>query len=149
MDKEKTDEIIKQMKENKFCAFCDNEKLFDGVGIQLVSISESGQLMTPYDTKLSSMSAMVPACGYHMVLAQEGLLAVTTQNQLIQARILTEMEKLSDDELKHVLLKVKRGIKSQESEVMKGCIKALINARKFHIEMIKEAKKREEEKKDE
>lgn len=102
------DEKIKQIKEqSKFCAFCklkgkEVASLFDGVGIPIVSVTESGQII-PQDAQ-----SMFPLCWYHFCLAQEGLFWFTTQNALLQSKILTALENKSDRELNAIIRQNKR-----------------------------------------
>ena len=146
MEKEEIDQKIKQMKENKFCGLCNNEKLFDGCAMQLVSITESGKIETPYETEGSGTSVMIPMCAYHMVLSQEGLLAMTTQNQVIQTKFLTQLEPKPDSELKRIILKMGRANKTSENGMIKHVAKTIISARKFQDEMIKGIKNAQREK---
>jgi len=145
MDKKEMEEKIKRMNENKYCALCNNEKLFDGCGMQMVSITESGKIETPYETEESGTSVMIPMCGYHMVLSQEGLLAMTTQNQVIQTKFLTQLEPKPDSELKRIILKIGRANKTSENGMIKHVAKTIISARKFQEEMIKGMDKNREE----
>lgn len=132
-----TDEKIKEIKEqSRNCALCGHRSLIDGCSINLVSITESGQINQPYEDKegLSGMNALLPMCAYHMVLSQEGLIAMTTQNQLISVKELSAVERLSDKELK-LRMKITR---SPELKKLSLVCKVVFNARKFQSEMSKE-----------
>jgi hypothetical protein len=142
-----SEEKIKAYKEqSKFCALCGKPSLFDGCGIQLVSVTETGKVIAPYEAKdrSSSASLMVPMCGYHMILSQEGLIAITTQHQFIQTKLLTALEPQTDEDLKKFLLKIGRAENSEINRAYKHVAKTIISARKFQIEMekgIEKAKK--------
>jgi len=140
-----SDEKIRELKEqSRNCALCGHRSLFDACSINLVSVTESGQINQPYQSKdgLSGMNAMLPMCAYHMVLSQEGLIAITTQNRLISVKELNALERLSDKELS-VRSKLTR---SPELKRLSIIAKAILNARKFQSEMSKELKKQEKSK---
>jgi len=133
-----TEEKIKEYKEHsKNCALCGKESLFDGCSMQLVSINEFGQVINPYDNDTQGVGVMVPLCAYHMVLSQEGLFAITTQNQIVQSKLLTQLEPQSDEQLKRFILKLGRAKKDLLNTSLKNVSKTLINARKFQIDMNK------------
>jgi len=139
---ELTKEKIRELKEqSKYCALCGKDSLFDGCTMQIVSISESGQVIAPYDNETQGMSIMLPLCAYHMVLSQEGLLAITTQNQIIQSKLLTQLEPQSDEQLKKFILKLDRAKKEKFNIAYKQVAKTILNARKFQKEMDKEIEK--------
>ncbi len=121
MDKEKIKKATK-------CAFCHKAPFADGTEIQLVSITESGKILTPYDGKDSSTSVLLPMCGYHMVLSMERMMAITTQdNKIITVGKLLEFERLTDGSL-NVRSKLSRSpILRKESEVAK----IILGARKM------------------
>lgn len=129
---ELTEEKMKEIKKHsRFCAFCRGESLFDACTVQMVSITESGKIETPYRTKGSSMSAMLPLCAYHMILAQEGIIAVTTKGRPISAGWLMQFETLSDAALL-IKSKLKRSPKITKQAHF---AKAIFQARKFQSEM--------------
>lgn len=134
MDKNEMEEKIKQMKENKYCALCTNEKLFDGCSVQMVAITESGKIEEP---SIPGMSSMLPLCGYHMVIAQEGFIAMTIQNQIISPRMLSDMEQESDEEIKKIIKNLGRSNKDQFNKSMMHTAKTVLNARKFQEDMKK------------
>ena len=152
MENKTTEQKIKEYKEHsKYCFLCnlnnvERESLFDGCGIQIVSISETGQVIAPYDNEFQGMSSMLPMCAYHMVLAQEGLIAMTTQNQIIQSKLLTQLENQTDTDLNKFVLKLNRAKKDDLNRAYKQTAKTIINARKLQIDMqmgVEEAKKKE------
>ena len=141
-----TKEKIRELKEqSKHCALCGEYSLFDSCSINLVSVTESGQINQPYQSKdgLMEMNTMLPMCAYHMVLSQEGLIAITTQNQLIFVKELNAFERLSDKELS-VRSKLTR---SPELKRLSIIAKAILNARKFQSEMSKELQNQEDKSK--
>ena len=115
------------------CSMCNEQPFVDGVEVQMVSVTESGKITTPYDTKKSSSNVLLPMCAYHMVLSAEGILAITTQGQLISPSWLGDFEKLSDNELK-IKSKLKRSDKLKHQSHL---AKTLLDARKFQSEMKK------------
>lgn len=131
-----TDEQLKEMKEkSKYCALCKEESLFNGCSVMLVSITESGEIVAPYETKDSGASVMIPLCAYHMILSQEGLIAVTTENRVIQAKFLTHLESQSDEELRKFVKKLNRAEKNPLNKMWKQSAKAIISARDFQKSM--------------
>ena len=128
------DKVV-EMKKNKVCALCGKEIFVDGCTIQVVEITESGQVVAPYENKESAMSLIIPVCAYHMVLAQEGLIATTMKGQIIQSKLLTMFEPKTDMELKKMLQALQRADKSEQ---MTRGIKAILGARKFQQAMSKE-----------
>lgn len=145
--KKTTEQKLKEYREHsKYCVICGKENLFDGCSINLVSISESGQIVTPYETENSSMNVIMPLCMYHMILAQEGIIAVTTQNQFIQSKILTQLEPQLDKELRKLILKIGRGKKDKLSTATKNVAKILIQARKIQSDMDKKSKEKKDAK---
>ena len=118
MDKEKLKEATK-------CAFCLNPPFATGTEIQLVSITESGKLLAPYDGKDNSTSIILPMCGYHMVLSMERMMAITIHdNKIITVSKLLEFERLTDGSL-NVRSKLSRSsILKKESEVAKIILEA-------------------------
>jgi len=135
MDKLTTEEKLKRYKEqSRFCALCGKESMFDGCSIQIVSITESGKINTPYDTEMQGMSGMIPMCAYHMILSQQGLFAMTMDNLIISPRRLKEFESFSDSDLRR-----RAGMK-RNNKVLKEeghMAKAIVEARKFQSEMEK------------
>lgn len=148
-----TKEILEEYKENsKYCYLCrwigdKKESMFDGCQIQIVSITESGKLVKPYDTQLEGMTAMLPMCAYHFILSQEGVLATTTKGEIIQSKILADLEPQSDDTLKRLILRLERSGKDKKNMAIKLVAKTLINARKFQKEFDEELEKAREKKK--
>jgi len=143
MENKTTEQKIKEYKEHsKYCYLCnlkniERESLFDGCGIQIVSVSETGQVIAPYDNEFQGMSGMLPMCAYHMVLSQEGLIGMTTQNQIIQSKLLTQLENQTDEDLNKFVLKLGRAKKDELNKAYKQTAKTIINARKFQIDMEK------------
>lgn len=122
------------------CTFCIRQPLFDGAGINLISMTESGEIVTPFETEDSSASIMLPMCAYHMVLAQQGVIAITTNNKIISARKLGIFETLTDAQLK-IRSKLVRNSKELEHEA--HLAKAVVEARQFQTGMDKEIEKQE------
>jgi hypothetical protein len=132
---------------SKICAFDGRPSFVDGCTINIVAITETGNVVAPFETKSGSgTSAIVPTCAYHMVLAQEGLVAVTTQNQLIQTKLLTQLEPGTDEELNRLILKLSRGLKTDLTKAQIRVAKIIIKARKFDVEMEKGLKEAQEKK---
>lgn len=131
-----TEEKIKKFKEqSEFCLICGKKVLFNGASINLVSITEGGKVVQPYETEDQSMGAIVPLCPYHMILAQCGVIAMTTQNQIIHARRLSEFEAITDAALR-LKSKINRNSKILQEEAQLA--KAIIDARKMQTEMDKQ-----------
>lgn len=145
MDEKTTERKLKEYKEHsKYCYLCalhniKEESLFDGCTINLISVTESGQVVAPYNDKNlgASMSSMLPMCAYHMVLALGGLIAQTTQGDIIETKILTQLEPQSDKILKKLILKLGRIEKNELNKAFKAVAKALIGARQFQKDMKK------------
>jgi len=116
------DKVV-EMKKNKVCALCGKEIFVD---------------VAPYENKESAMSLIIPVCAYHMVLAQEGLIATTMKGQIIQSKLLTMFEPKTDMELKKMLQALQRANKSEPNKQMTRGIKAILGARKFQQAMSKE-----------
>jgi hypothetical protein len=143
------DEKLKAYKENsKICAFCKNESFFDGVTIQLISLTESGEVV-PHSNKDTGMSAMLPMCAYHMVLSQEGLMAITTENRVVQSKFLTQYEPQSTAELTHLEHRLRRMPKNPFNIALRQSVKAILSARRFHSEMTKSMEEAKEKVKSE
>jgi hypothetical protein len=134
---------------SKICAFDGRPSFVDGCTINIVAITETGNVVAPFETKSGSgTSAIVPTCAYHMVLAQEGLIAITTQNQFIQSKLLTQLEPGTDEELKRLILQLGRGLKTDLTKAQIRVAKIIIKARKFDAEMekgLKEAREKKDE----
>ena len=111
--------------------------MLDGCSVNLVSISETGQVIAPFETKDSSAGVIIPLCAYHFVLAQEGLIAVTTENQVIQSKLLTQLEPQTNEDLNKFILKLGRAKKDELNKAYKQLAKTIINARKFKEDMNK------------
>jgi hypothetical protein len=119
------------------CAFCLDRPMFDGCSVNLVSITESGQVIDSMSNTEGSMSVMLPTCPYHTVLVQGGIIAVTTNNMVIQSKILTELESLDDNKLRELRLKLSRAQRTELNRAYNGVAKILLDARKFREEMNK------------
>ena len=139
-----TEQKLKEYKEqSRYCHLCrleniERESLFDGCSIQIVGITEDGQVMNPYDNEFQGMTVMLPMCAYHMVLSQEGVLAQTMQGEIIQSKIFTNLEPQADSQLMHLILKLQRGnTKDELNKATIGVAKTIIQARKFQREMEK------------
>lgn len=133
-------------KNSQYCWLCKlrgikKETLFNGCSIQIVGITENGQVITPFDNDTGNMTALVPMCAYHMVLAQGGVLAQTTDGQIIQSKILTYLEPHQDAELNNFILKMRRALKTPENKERIEVAKLIIHARKFQKEMDEGIKK--------
>jgi len=142
MQKKKIENTIKEMKANKKCYLCDNDKIFDGVGIQLVSLTESGKIVESFETKDSSASVLIPMCAYHMVMAQEGAYAMTTDNKVIKPSWIEHFESLNDEGLEILKVRIMRQEKDkQKKKVLLQGIVMVQSARKFQEEIKKGIKK--------
>lgn len=143
MEEKTTEQKLKEYKkQSRICHICklkniEKESLFDGCSIQIVGITETGQVINPYDNKFQSGTYMFPMCAYHMVLSQEGVLASTMDGQIIQSKIFTDLEPQSDEELKKLILKLSRAKKDKLNMAVKIIAKTLITARKFQVGMEK------------
>lgn len=127
------DEKLEMFREqSKVCAFCGKKSMINGMSVPLVSLSESGKVITPYDSKGTSSAVMYPACAYHFVLIGEGLMAVTTQDQVILPNILQELEPKSDEELKNLSMKLRRiNSKEKANKFLLTVVKTILEGRKF------------------
>jgi hypothetical protein len=135
MNKEEVEKQIQKMIDNKKCALCARDKFIDGCEVQMVSITESGKIESPYNSGMSSMGTLLPLCAYHMVLSQEGLIAMTTQGQVISPKILLDAEKSSEEDLNRVIRNLKRALKDEFNKSVMHTAKAVLNARKFQKAM--------------
>lgn len=146
MNELEREQRLKQFKENSNnCVLCGREVLFNGCSINIVSVTESGKIIAPHDKEEISLSAMIPLCAYHMVLAQGGFLALTTDNKMIFARKLPQFEQLTDASL---LIKSKLKRNNPILEVEAQLAKSIINAREFQASMDKEKEEVEKIKKE-
>jgi len=135
---ELTNKNIKEIKEkSKNCALCGKPTFFDGSPIQLVSFTESGKVVSPYETEYSSQSMIIPTCPYHMVMCAEGVYAMTTENQVIKPTFIKEMEQMDDLGLKRMEKIIKRAEKSDKNKAILDGLKIIKQARKFVIDMEK------------
>jgi hypothetical protein len=132
---------------SKICAFDGRPSFVDGCTINIDPLFVSkGATTFPVSVIATGTSAIVPTCAYHMVLAQEGLIAITTQNEFIQTKLLTQLEPGTDEELKRLILKLGRGIKTDLTKAQIRVAKIIIKARKFDAEMEKGLKEAQEKK---
>ena len=141
---QKKDKLEEYKKNSKYCAVCGKPSLFDGCSINLVSITETGEVIAPFNNEVQGISSMIPMCAYHMILAQEGLIAVTTQNLIIQSRFLTQLEPRTDAELDKFIQKLNRAEKNQINEMFKQTAKVILDARKFQNDIGKEIEEKNE-----
>jgi hypothetical protein len=141
---QKKDAIEEYKKNSKYCAVCGNPSLFDGCSINLVSISETGEVIAPFNNEFQGLSSIIPMCAYHMIIAQEGLIAITTKNLIIQSRFLTQLEPRTDAELNKFIQKLNRAEKNKINEMFKQTAKVILDARKFQKDIGKEIKEKNE-----
>ena len=138
---------MNELKKALKCALCLNPPFVDGAEIEVVSFSESGKVINPYEGKEQSMGIILPMCGYHMVLSGERMIALTTKDKrIITVRKVPEFEKLTDGSL-IVRSKLSRSPQlKRESEVAK----VILTARKMQkgIEDNEQKKTRDRKEKD-
>ena len=127
------------------CAMCDSVPMFDGCSVGMVAVSESGQVLDSFTTKDSSMSVMLPLCCYHVVLAQEGLVLVDSQNHILSHKMLSDMEHLSNSALKSLSLSLRRlpvhSLNIVQIKAQRQIIKILLDARNFQEKMSKDVER--------
>ena len=136
---------MNELKKALKCALCLNPPFVDGAEIEVVSFSESGKVINPYEGKEQSMGITLPMCGYHMVLSGERMIALTKDNRIITVRKVPEFEKLTDGSL-IVRSKLSRSPQlKKEAEVAK----IILTARKMQkgIEDNEQKKTRDREEK--
>ncbi len=76
LNKQDMEKKVKEMAQAK-CAYpgC-KEKQMMTCSLQIIALTESGKIITPYTRKDSQMSMGVPLCAYHFRISTFGLLAV-------------------------------------------------------------------------
>jgi len=115
-------------------------KCFSQVEVPLVSITESGKIVFPNNTKEMELNTFLPMCAYHMVLQSEfGIVMLNSDKTLILRcpEILKRYEKCSDKE-------IRESIKAQKDNPNKSkgieLAKIHLEAKKFERELNKEKK---------
>jgi len=142
-----TEEKLKLLQQAK-CNFPDcNRQSIMHVSVPMASITESGKLIYPQETKDTSIGIGVALCGYHLYFSFMGLIA-STENQVIAPNVKEwvwkndktgekgTIEDLSDKELKETIKKLKK-LKSKESEFWSKVGEAILEGRKFLNKEIK------------
>jgi len=122
------DEKLELFREqSKHCAFCGKDSMINGVGVHVVKVAENGKISGDMDSSL-----LYPACAYHLILIQNGMIAATMDGQTVYARPLPELEPKSDEELKQLFMKLKRKeLTLPSTKIMKIVVKVILEARDF------------------
>jgi hypothetical protein len=61
-----------------------NKESFSQVEVPITSITESGKILFPYNSKESEVNTFLPMCAYHMVLQSEfGIVMLNSDKTLI------------------------------------------------------------------
>lgn len=121
-----------KLKKPRKCACCDHPPFIDGMQMRILTFTESGEPIFPYENEEESMSVMLPVCDYHMVLAGEGWIFYDQNKGMpVQPKILTILETKSDGELKVEQMKLKRMPKNEKNKMMAAMIKDVLTARQW------------------
>ena len=124
-------ERIKKLRDGG-CACCGAPVMVDGMQMQILTFTESGQPIFPYDNETESLSMMLPVCGYHMALAGEGWIFYHDIWKIpVQPKIITELETMTDSDLRLGAARLKRLPRNDVNMIRGNAIKAVLDARAF------------------
>jgi len=93
------------MKKKCIIPNCKRE-MFSNVQVPLSSITESGKIVFPNNTKDVEMNTFLPMCAYHMVLQSEFGIVCLNSDKTLSVRcpeILERYENCPDDEMKEAI----------------------------------------------